>query len=92
MKQADLIKAIAERGPTNYPQTVVRGVLDSLAEVAGMELATGGEVPLPGIGKLVLHAKKARTGRNPATGASVQIPASNTVKFKLSSGLKDAVK
>ena len=92
MKQADLIKAVADHGGVKYPQSVVRGVLDNLADVAGMELSTGGEVPLLGLGKLVLHARSARTGRNPATGQTVEIPASNTVKFKVSSGLKNAVK
>ncbi len=46
---------------------------------------------LPGIGKLVLVERKARLGRNPATGEQIQIPAKTVVKFRVSKACKDAV-
>ncbi len=46
---------------------------------------------LPGIGKLVLVNRKARIGRNPATGASIQIPAKKVVKFRVAKAAKDAI-
>lgn len=46
---------------------------------------------LPGIGKLVLVNRKARQGRNPATGATIQIPAKRVVKFRVAKACKDAI-
>ena len=46
---------------------------------------------LPGIGKLVLVNRKARVGRNPATGATINIPAKKVVKFRVAKAAKDAI-
>jgi DNA-binding protein HU-beta len=46
---------------------------------------------LPGLGKLVLVNRKARTGRNPATGETIKIPAKKVVKFRVAKACKDAV-
>ena len=46
---------------------------------------------LPGIGKLKLANRKARMGRNPQTGAPIQIPAKRVVKFRVSKAAKDAI-
>jgi DNA-binding protein HU-beta len=46
---------------------------------------------LPGIGKLVLVNRKARMGRNPATGETIQIPAKKVVKFRVAKAAKDAI-
>jgi len=46
---------------------------------------------LPGLGKLVLVNRKARMGRNPATGETIQIPAKTTLKFRVGKGMKDTV-
>ena len=46
---------------------------------------------LPGIGKLVLQNRKARVGRNPATGQPIQIPARKVVKFRVAKAAKDAI-
>jgi DNA-binding protein HU-beta len=46
---------------------------------------------LPGFGKMVLSERKAREGRNPQTGETIQIPAKTALKFRLSKGLKDSV-
>jgi DNA-binding protein HU-beta len=46
---------------------------------------------LPGLGKLVLVNRKARLGRNPATGEQIQIPAKRVVKFRVAKAAKDAI-
>jgi len=46
---------------------------------------------LPGLGKLVLVNRKARVGRNPATGATIQIAAKRVVKFRVAKAAKDAI-
>ena len=46
---------------------------------------------VPGIGKLVLVNRKARMGRNPATGAAIKIPAKRVVKFRVAKAAKDAI-
>jgi len=46
---------------------------------------------LPGLGKLVLVNRKARIGRNPATGESIKIPAKRVVKFRVAKAAKDAI-
>ena len=46
---------------------------------------------LPGLGKLVLVNRKARMGRNPATGEAIKIPAKKVVKFRVAKAVKDAI-
>lgn len=46
---------------------------------------------LPGLGKLVLVNRKARLGRNPATGETIKIPAKKVVKFRVAKAAKDAI-
>lgn len=50
-----------------------------------------GEVTLPGFGKLQKKDRKARMGRNPATGAEIQIPAKTVLKFRVAKSAKDAI-
>ena len=64
-------------------------ILDNLAALAYKHAKS--TFTLPGIGKLVLVNRKARTGRNPATGAAIQIPAKKVVKFRVSKVAKDAI-
>lgn len=70
----------------------VNSVLNALERHASGELVEGNSVILPGIGKLVVTTRAARAGRNPKTGETLQVPASRTVKFRLTAGLKAAVK
>ena len=59
--------------------------------LATSEVKKNGEFTLPGFGKLVKATRKAREGRNPATGEMIKIPAKTTVKFRLGKAMKDAV-
>ena len=63
--------------------------LDSLAQLAYKEAKKG--FTIPGLGKLVLVKRKARMGRNPATGESISIPAKTVLKFRIAKAAKDAV-
>lgn len=89
MTKKDLIKAISD--DCDIPKTQVERVLDSLGSMAGAELHGGGEVPLPGLGKLKAEERKARAGINPATKAPITIPARTVVKFSAGQQLKDAL-
>ena len=64
-------------------------ILDHLADLAYKNAKNS--FTLPGIGKLVLVNRKARTGRNPATGETIQIPAKKVVKFRVAKAAKDAI-
>ncbi|NIT14639.1 MAG: HU family DNA-binding protein [Candidatus Dadabacteria bacterium] len=66
-------------------------ILDELASLAYRETKRKGEITLPGIGKLVLQKRKARMGRNPATGETIKIPAKKVVKFRVAKACKDSV-
>jgi len=68
---------------------VAAAILDELADLAYREAKNS--FTIPGIGKLVLVDRKARTGRNPATGEQIQIPAKTVVKFRVAKACKDAV-
>lgn len=89
MTQTEIINALAEK--SGLKKTEVKGLFDSIAELATKEVKKNGEFTVPGFGKLVKATRKAREGRNPATGAVIKIPAKTTVKFRLGKAMKDAV-
>jgi len=64
-------------------------MLEALVTMAYQEASEG--FTIPGLGKLVKVQRAARTGRNPATGAEIQIPAKTVLKFKIAKAAKDAV-
>ena len=66
-------------------------IVDAYAALAIAETKKKGAFVLPGIGKSVLVKRKARTGRNPATGETIKIPAKTVVKFRVAKSCKDAV-
>ena len=66
-------------------------IIDELAAVAYKETKRNGQFTVPGLGKLVLDRRKARMGRNPATGATIKIPAKKVVKFRVAKAAKDAI-
>jgi len=66
-------------------------ILDEVAALAVSETKKNGAFTLPGIGKLVLVKRKARMGRNPATGAEISIPAKTVVKMRIAKACKEAI-
>ena len=87
MTKAQLTAHLAES--IDIPKKQAAEFLASLAETAYKEASRGFTVP--GIGKLVKVRRKARMGRNPATGETIRIPAKTVVKFRISKICKDAV-
>ncbi len=89
MTQSEVVNHFADKFDMKRAQ--VKEVFDELAMLAGTEVKRNGEFTLPGFGKLVLSDRKAREGRNPATGETIQIPAKTTLKFRLGKAMKDTV-
>jgi DNA-binding protein HU-beta len=72
-------------------RTVVRDLFEELLVLSEKELKRTGEFVLPGMVKLVVQKRSARTGRNPATGEPIKIPAKTVVKARIIKQLKDSV-
>ena len=89
MTKSQLLNALAEA--TELSKKDVTSVLDELAALAYKEVKKNGEFVVPGFGKLVKAHRKARMGRNPATGEAIKIAAKTVVKFRLAKAAKDAV-
>jgi DNA-binding protein HU-beta len=89
MTQAQLIRKIAETHEIS--NKTAKAVLETLSETAISETKKNGMFVIPGIGKLVRQERKARMGRNPATGESIKIPAKKVVKFRIAKACKDAI-
>ena len=89
MTQAQLIRHLADRCEVN--NKVSRGFLEELAKTALQETKKNGVFVLPDIGRLVKSNRKARLGRNPATGETIKIPAKTVVKFRVAKAAKDSI-
>jgi len=89
MTKSQVMAALSEKSGLAKKQVV--SFMDMLSEMAYKEVKTVGEFILPGFGKLVKIQRKARLGRNPLTGAEIQIPAKTVVKFKVAKAVKDSV-
>jgi len=86
MTKNELAEQIAER--TGMAASQARQVVETTIEVVSDELAGGGEVSLAGFGKFSVSQRAARQGRNPSTGATINIAASKAAKFSAASALK----
>ena len=85
----DLIAAVADG--TDLSRTKAGEVVDAVFSAITDALKSKQEVRLTGFGTFVAAMRKASTGRNPRTGAEMEIPESTTVRFKAGKGLKDQV-
>ena len=89
MKKVELVEAVAEKaGLTKADAT---RAIDATFEAITEALANGDKITLVGFGTFSVSERAAREGRNPRTGATVQIAARKAVSFKAGSALKDAV-
>ena len=89
MGKSELFSHFAERFDIKRAQA--REFFDELQQLSESELKRSGEFSLPGVVKLVVQSRKARTGRNPATGETIQIPAKTVVKARIAKQIKDSV-
>ncbi|MBE3097434.1 MAG: HU family DNA-binding protein [Planctomycetes bacterium] len=87
MTKSSIIKMLAEK--SGLKKKEVLAVVGILVQTAYKEAKNG--FTIPGLGKLVLVNRKARLGRNPATGAPIQIPAKRVLKFRVAKAAKLAV-
>ena len=87
MTKTQLVTHLAEQVCVTKKQA--GEMLAALVETAYKQAKLG--FTIPGLGKLVLMKRKARLGRNPATGAQIKIPAKTVVKFRVAKACKDAV-
>lgn len=90
MYRAQLVNAIAEQADISkgHAEKALSAFLDTVT----YELKRGGAVSLTGFGQFTTKVTQPRTGRNPKTGETIQIPASRRPAFKPGKALKDAVK
>ena len=89
MNKNELIAAVAEKAELSKKdaEAAVTAVVDAITE----SLCQGEKVQLVGFGSFEVKERAARTGKNPATGAEIEIPASKAPVFKAGKALKDAI-
>jgi DNA-binding protein HU-beta len=87
LTKAQIVSTLAEK--TNLSKKDIGNVLNEMTALAYKEAKAG--FTIPGIGKLVVQNRKARTGRNPSTGETIKIPAKKVLKFRVAKAAKDAV-
>ena len=76
---------------TGVPAKSAKAFVTAYADLAIKETKKSGVCVLPGIGRLVRQDRKARMGRNPATGEAIKIPAKKVVKFRVAKAAKDVI-
>jgi DNA-binding protein HU-beta len=89
MTKSEIVTDFSEK--FEIPKKQANEMLNYMAELACKQTKKVGAFTIPGIGKLVKSKRKARWGRNPATGEKIKIPAKTVVKMRLSKVCKDAV-
>ncbi|MCK5009888.1 MAG: HU family DNA-binding protein [Deltaproteobacteria bacterium] len=87
--KAQLVTELAEK--LGITKNDVNSYIDALTSIAYRETKKKGSFTLPGVGKLVLVKRKARMGRNPATGETIKIKAKTVVKFRVAKACKDTI-
>ena len=87
MTQAEFFQAVAEGSQVS--KTQVRAVFAAVEDVVMKRLKGEGKIPLGGLGAVKLVDRKARIGRNPATGEQIKIPAKTVVKITPAKAMKD---
>jgi DNA-binding protein HU-beta len=89
MTKSQIVSHLA--GKFELTKKTASGIIEEVAALAVSETKKTGSFALPGIGKLVLVKRKARMGRNPATGEPMKIPAKTVVKMRVAKVAKEAI-
>ncbi|MCY4262918.1 MAG: HU family DNA-binding protein [Candidatus Dadabacteria bacterium] len=89
LTKSQLSSSLAEK--VGVTKGEAKTMIDALASILCEEVKEKGELTIPGIGKMVLSNRSARTGRNPATGEVINIPARKVLKFRVAKACKDSV-
>jgi len=89
LTKAQIVSFFAKK--FDLSKKIASSVIDEMAGLAIAETKKVGAFTFPGVGKLVLVKRKARVGRNPATGETINIPAKTVVKMRIAKACKDAI-
>ena len=89
MTKTQIVRHLAEKVGTN--NKTAAAFLENLADTAVKETKKNGLFVIPGLGRLVKSARKARMGRNPQTGEPIKIAAKTVVKFRVAKAAKDTI-
>ncbi|HOE65859.1 MAG TPA: HU family DNA-binding protein [Candidatus Hydrogenedentes bacterium] len=87
LTKAQIVGGLADK--CGLSKKDVNALITELVALAYKEAKNG--FTIPGLGKLVVQQRKARTGRNPATGEAIKIPAKKVLKFRIAKAAKDAI-
>lgn len=87
--KSQIMAAIAEAADISKKQA--KAAVETLLAIAYVGAKDKKGFTIPGLGKLIKVQRKARMGRNPATGATIKIPAKTVAKFRLAKACKEAV-
>ncbi len=90
MTKQDLIEILAQK--FNVPKTQAGDCLNTIIDEIGKALKKGDSVVFTGFGTFMVSKRKARMGRNPKTGQTINIPAGKVPRFKAGKALKDMIK
>ena len=89
MTQTQIVQTLAEK--CEVTNKISKAMMNCLGQTAIAEVKKNGVFVVPGIGRLVRVDRKARMGRNPATGEAIKIPAKKVVKFRVAKAAKEAI-
>ena len=89
MTQSQIVQTLADK--CEISKKVSKDLLAKLTQTAINEVKKNGVFVAPGLGRLVRVDRKARMGRNPATGEAIKIPAKKVVKFRIAKAAKEAI-
>jgi DNA-binding protein HU-beta len=89
MTQSQIIQTLADN--CQITKKIAKAMMEDLAQTAITQVKKNGLFVLPGIGRLVRVDRKARMGRNPATGETIKIPAKKVVKFRVAKATKETI-
>ena len=89
MTKSEILQGLADK--LGKSKKEVSEFMDAMVDMAYSVTKKDGEFVIPGMGKLQKKHRDARVGRNPATGATIQIPAKTVLKFRVAKQAKDAI-
>lgn len=89
MTKTQLVAALSESAAVD--KATANRTLEALTDIVTREVASGGAVTLPGLGKFMCRARPERLVRNPSTGEQIQKPADRVAKVTIAKQLKDVI-
>ncbi|HVY67760.1 MAG TPA: HU family DNA-binding protein [Patescibacteria group bacterium] len=89
MTKSEILQGLADK--LGKSKKEVSEFMDAMVDMAYSVTKKEGEFTIPGLGKLLKKHRPARMGRNPATGAQIQIPAKTVIKFRVLKAAKDSI-